>query len=213
MIRDLNKRYTSLTSRIPKKEFDTIVTGESLTDQSQHANASIREMAKKYGIDALMDKATRTYIDSLKIQEQFYGFDLSKNFNSTEEILSTKNKLNKLFELIPAGIRKTEFNDNPQSFVEAFTGKDSKKIEILNKYGIISDTQLNQHKAEMQRLSEIAKENQTKNAFIQKLETLKEGLYEQFKQTGNINMPNMPNLPVGDKNISSNVQGNNQQAG
>lgn len=210
IMRDLTKRYTSLTSRIPKPEFDTIVTGESMTDQSQHANASIREMAKKYGIDALMDKATRTYIDSIKVQDQFYGFDLSKNFNNTEDILSTKNKLNKLFELIPAGIRKTEFNDNPQAFVEAFTGKDSKKIEILNKYGIISDTQLNQHKAEIQRQAEIAKENQTKNAFIEKLETMKGGLYEQFKQTGDINMSNIPNIPVSSENISGNVQGDNK---
>lgn len=210
MIRDLTKRYTSLTSRIPKKEFDTVITGESLTDQSQHANASIREMAKKYGIDALMDKATRTYIDSLQVQEKFYGFDLSKNFNNTEDILNTKNKLNKLFELIPAGIRKTEFNDNPQSFVEAFTGKDSKKIEILNKYGIISDTQLNQHKAEMKRLAEIAIEDKTKTAFVEKLETMKEGLYEQFKKTGNINLPNIPNVSVDNQNVSSNVQGNNK---
>ena len=172
-----------------KQEFQKIVEGESLTDQSQYASASIREMAKRFGIDAIMAKAEQmTATESLK--DHLYGNDFTKMFKSKDELLNVKKRLRERFELIPARMRKTIFNDDIEEFVNAYTYNDINKLTELNKVGIISTTQLEQAIAYDNKLKETAKENALKTKFIAELEKQKEGLYDTYKKTGSINLGN-----------------------
>lgn len=183
-----------------KQEFQKIVEGESLTDQSQYASASIREMAKRFGIDAIMAKAEQmTATESLK--DHLYGNDFTKMFKSKDELLNVKKRLRERFELIPARMRKTIFNDDIEEFVNAYTYNDINKLTELNKVGIISTTQLEQAIAYDNKLKETAKENALKTKFIAELEKQKEGLYDTYKKTGSINLGNNQSNTVNNPNI------------
>ena len=74
-------------SQIGKKEgFAIKYEDEDMTDQSQLSSASIVEMAKRFGIDAIIAKAERMNIeaDSL-LAGKLYGHDFTQMFNSKEE--------------------------------------------------------------------------------------------------------------------------------
>ena len=192
------------TTKERKPEFQKLVEGESLTDQSQYASASIREMAKRFGIEAIMAKAEQlTATESLK--DHLYGNDFTKMFKSKEELLNVKKRLREQFELIPARMRKTIFNDNVEEFVNAYTYNDINKLTELNKVGIVSTSQLEQAIAYDTKLKETAKENQLKSKFVAELEKQKEGLYEEFKKTGSINLGNIQKPTVNIPNTENNT--------
>lgn len=170
----------------------------SLTDQSQLCGASIVEMAKRFGIDAIIAKAEKTIVDNINLQDKLYGNDFTKLFKSPEERLNVKRNLNRLFELIPARIRKTEFNDNVADFINAYTTNDINKLTKLEEIGIVSKTQLEQVKQLNKEINNKKQEIETKKAFLNKLEEMKGGLYENFAKTGNI-----------DFNINQNNTGSN----
>ena len=139
-----NYLFKNHYSQIGRKEgFSIKYEDEDMTDQSQLSSASIVEMAKRFGIDAIIAKAERTNIeaDSL-LAGKLYGHDFTQMFNSKEEMLNTKKKLNNLFENIPARMRKELFNDNPMEFVNAYVTNDEKKLTELSKVGLVSQTQL-----------------------------------------------------------------------
>ena len=193
------------TTKERKPEFQKLVEGESLTDQSQYASASIREMAKRFGIEAIMAKAEQlTATESLK--DHLYGNDFTKMFKSKEELLNVKKRLREQFELIPARMRKTIFNDNVEEFVNAYTYNDINKLTELNKVGIVSTSQLEQAIAYDTKLKETAKENQLKSKFVAELEKQKEGLYEEFKKTGSINLGNIQKPTVNIPNTENSTQ-------
>lgn len=160
---------------------------ESLTDQSQLANASLTEMAKKYGIDAMIAKAEQATIEAGKLQDILYGNDFTQMFKSREDLLNTKKRISNIFENIPARMRKELFNDDVKEFVHTYTGTDEKKLEALNKIGMISDTQLQAVKKYNANIKAEQLERETKDKFIQQLESMKEGLYEKFKESGALN--------------------------
>lgn len=183
---NFRNRYSVLKeTEKDRKQFKKELTDERLTDQSQLERASITEMAKKFGIDALMAKAEQNYINE-DLQNKLYGIDYTKMFTSMDELLKTKKKLNRVFEQIPARIRKEEFHDNVAEFVTAYTSSDENRLERLNKYGIISDSQLNNVKTRNNNIRAEREEAAKKEEFIRKLEEQKAGLYEKFKTTGTI---------------------------
>lgn len=189
-----------------KEDFKRKITGESLTDQSQYVSASIREMAKRFGIEAIMAKAEQlSATESLK--DNLYGNDFTQMFKSKDALLNTKKKLREQFEKIPARLRKTLFSDNVEEFVNAYTYNDTNKLKELNKVGIVSDTQLEQAIAYNKELETTRLENQTRNNFIKELEKKKEGLYAQFKETGTINIDINKSPTISNQNL----QNSNQQ--
>lgn len=194
-------KYTKMKK---KEEYFTIYdeNAKDMTDQSQICSASIVEMAKKFGIDAIIAKAEQRNIDNNKILDQLYGNDYTKMFTTTENMLNVKKKLNNLFENIPARIRKEMFNDNVTEFIQAYTSNDEKKLKTLNEIGLVSDTQLNQVINYNKTKIKEAKENELRKAFTEKMNTLEKGLYENFKETGNINI----NFSKNDTTNSTSVQ-------
>lgn len=182
----------SYSERTTKEEFFTTPDDTQMTDQSQVCQASIVEMAKKFGIDAIIAKAEQTQIDD-NLKNQLYGHDFTNMFHSKEERLNVKNKLNNVFENIPARLRKELFQDSVANFVDAYVTNDEKKLTELNKIGLVSDTQLNQVKTFNENLAYAKKEAETQKAFAEKMNELKGGLYETFKTTGNISFDNNQN--------------------
>ena len=150
-----------------EKFFTKIDYEDDPTDQSQIIGASMREMAKKFGIDALIAKAEQTMINE-SLQNELYGNDYTNMFTSKEHLLNVKKNVHNLFERIPARIRKEIFNDNVQEFLDAYTTNDENKLTTLNKYGIVSDSQLNAVKQYNINKAKELKEIQTKNSFITK---------------------------------------------
>ena len=85
-------------NQIGKKEnFKIKYEAEDMTDQSQLSSASITEMAKRYGIDAIIAKANQRNIEAGQLQDTLYGNDYSQMFTSREELLNVKKKLNNVF--------------------------------------------------------------------------------------------------------------------
>lgn len=173
-----------------KDEFYTECDQTQVTDQSQLCGASIVEMAKRFGIDAIIAKAEKTVLDNEKIQDQLYGHDYTKMFKSSDERLNVKNKLTNLFENIPARIRKEYFNDSIANFIDAYVTNDEKKLTQLNKLGIVSNSQLEKVvEFNINNMKE-KQEAEIRKNFINALEKQKEGLYETYKTTGNITIDN-----------------------
>lgn len=188
------KFKNSYESRGKKPEFYTkYKENKQMTDKSQIYSASITEMAKRYGIDAIISKAEKDYLDNQAITDKLYGYDLTNGFKSKEEMLNIKKRVNNLFENIPARMRKEYFNDNPMEFVNAYTTNDENKLTMLNKLGIVSDSQLENVKKYNKDLKEARNEQILHQQFVQKLEESQKGLYENFKQTGNIIINNSTN--------------------
>ena len=120
-------------------------------------------------------------------------------------MLNTKKKLNNLFENIPARMRKELFNDNPMEFVNAYVTNDEKKLTELSKVGLVSQSQLETVKNYNANIKKINEENKIRQKFIAELEKQKEGLYDTFKATGNINLNNIQNNETGNADIQTGV--------
>lgn len=185
-------KYKNYYGTIGRKEefFTSYPNAEDKTDQSQLASASITEMAKRFGIEAIESKATRMYIEAGKLQDQLYGMDLTK-LADKETMLNTKKKLNNLFNNIPAKMRKDMFHDSVEEFINSFTFNDEEKLTQLNKIGLVSKTQLENVKAYNNRVKMENAENAIKIKFAEAVEAQKGQLYETFKKTGNIISGNM----------------------
>lgn len=172
-----------------KEEFKISYDEPDMTDQSQLSSASITEMAKRYGIDAIMAKAQQRIVEeNSALAGKLYGNDYSNMFTSKEEMLNVKKKLNNVFENIPAIIRKEVFKDNPMEFINAYTTNDETKLEKLAEIGLVSQTQLENVKQYNANQRAIKAENETRKAFITELEKQQGALYETFKTSGNINL-------------------------
>lgn len=191
-------RYNTIGT---KKEFWKEYDQKDMTDQSQLAGASIVEMAKKFGIDAIISKAEKMEIEVGNLQDQLFGHDLTKTFQNNTELLETKKKLSTVFERIPARMRKELFNDNTEEFLNAMTHNDEKKLEQLNKIGMISDTQLTKVKEYNKKLRTEAEENRIRKEFTKALEENKNELYTQFKKNGNIITNNQNNDTISNKDV------------
>ena len=59
-----------------KKDFKIKYNAEDMTDQSQIASASICEMAKRYGIDAIIAKAKQTNILVIYFKEILFESEI-----------------------------------------------------------------------------------------------------------------------------------------
>ena len=190
-----------------KKDFKTKYNAEDETDQSQIASASIVEMAKRYGIDAIIAKAEQKNIEAnSSLANQLYGHDFTNMFNSKEEMLNVKKKLNNLFENIPARIRKEIFKDNPMEFINAYATNDEKKLGKLAEIGIVSQSQLEDVKQYNIQKNKERIETETRKAFITELEKKTGALYEEFKTNGNININVNKNDAINNPSISPSVQ-------
>lgn len=170
-----------------KKEFWIVPDAEEMTDQSQLVGASIVEMAKKFGIDAIIAKAEQKNIESEKLKDILYGHDFTQMFKSKEELLNCKKNISKYFENVPARMRKELFNDDIAEFVNAYTSNDEKKLQGLAEVGIISNTQFTAVKDYNARKQQEIAENLSRKKFVEELEKQKAGLYENYKKTGTIN--------------------------
>lgn len=177
---------------------------ETLTDQSQICSASIVEMAKKFGIDAIIAKAEKMEIDD-RLKDKLYGHDYTKMFKSREELLNTKKRLNNLFENVPARIRKEIFNDSVEEFINAYTYNDETKLTQLNRLGLVSDTQLDNVKKYNQKIEKERIETETRAKFTEELKKQGETLYETFKKTGIINTNDIKNNTANNSNIQSDI--------
>lgn len=184
-----------------KKEFWIEPDQEELTDQSQIVGASIVEMAKKFGIDAIIAKAEQRNIESEKLKDILYGHDFTKMFNSAEELLNCKKNISNYFENVPARMRKELFNDDINEFVNAYTSSDEKKLSKLNSVGIISDSQFMAVKEQNTRKQQEIAENLNRQRFIDALEKEKAGLYETYKKTGTINYNSNQNSTTDSTNV------------
>lgn len=175
------------SNNIKKTEFFTeYKNNEKITDESQIIQSSIVEMAKKFGIDAIIQKANETKLNNDLIKNKLYGNDLTKGFTSKEELLNTKKRVSTLFNNIPAKIRKEVFKDSVVNFVNAYTSNDEKALTQLNKIGIVSDTQLQKVKTYNENVRKQQQDLLTKQRFIEELNKVESNLYENFKNTGNI---------------------------
>lgn len=199
MATKINTYYSKIGK---KKEFFTkILDKKEVTDQTQLAGASIKELAKKFGIDALKSKAKQMTIENQELLDKLYGHDYTNMFKSKEDLLNTKKNLNNAFEKIPAQLRKVLFKDDVTEFVHAMTTNDEIKLKELNKYGIISDTQLNSVIEHNNAIKEQRRKAETQQNFINELEKMKGKLYENFEKTGIINLDNSQNDTTSTKDI------------
>lgn len=188
-----------------KDDFKIKYEEKDMTDQSQLASASITEMAKRYGIDAIMARAEQMEVNE-EVKNRLYGNDYTQMFNSREELLNTKKKLNNLFENIPARIRKEVFNDEPMEFVNAYTSNDENKLDKLQKIGIISESQMEQVRAYNQNKRQIELENKKRAEFISKLEQKQGEMYETFKKTGDIAININQNSSANNSSVQNDIQ-------
>ncbi len=200
-------KFKNHYSQIGKKEgFKIKYDAEDLTDQSQLSSASITEMAKRYGIDAIIAKAEQKNVEANSaLANKLYGNDYTQMFKSKEELLNTKKRLNNLFENIPARIRKEQFNDNPMEFINAYTCNDETKLGKLAEIGIVSKSQLESVKNYNKQIKLQKQEIETQKAFIKALESKQGELYEKFKETGNININNIQNNQTDNTNVQKSV--------
>lgn len=190
-----------------KKDFTIKYEAEDMTDQSQLTSASICEMAKRYGIDAIIAKAKQTNIEAdSMLAGKLYGHDFTNMFNSKEEMLNVKKRIGNLFENIPAEIRKTIFKDNPINFINAYVTNDENKLEQLENIGIISKTQLEQVRNYNKNKKAIAEENINRERFIKELEKQQGAMYENFKKNGNINFNNMADVTTPSPSLQQSIQ-------
>lgn len=174
---------------------------EHKTNQDELERASISIMAEKYGIDAIMSKAEKMYIDNLSLQDELYGHDMCNMTSVKENLLNNKNKLKRLFERIPARIRKTIFNDNIGEFLNSYTSGDEKKLTELSKYGLVSEKQLDKLKTFKKEQEKIKLEEQNKIKFAELMKNKEQELYETFKKTGNISISNQSNNTTNNENV------------
>ena len=166
----------------------------------------ILKKEKKFGIDAMISLAKQRTLEAESTKSAIYGLDLTKGAKSKEEILNIKNRLNNIFLNIPALIRKEMFKDNPIEFINAYTSGDINKLTELNKIGLVSDTQLTNVKNYNNKILEEQREANQRKSFIEKLESMKEGLYETFKNTGNININSIQNNSINNTNVQDSIQ-------
>ena len=187
-----------------KEEFYKKHEGEDMTDQSQLCGASIVEMAKKFGIEAIIAKAEATEIDDT-LKDKLYGNDFTNMFKNKEDMLNTRKKIMNLFENIPARIRKEQFGDDVASFLNAYTTNDENKLGALNKIGIVSDTQLNSVKEYNKLQKQIRQENETRKRFTELLEQKGNILYENFKKFGDITKNNQINNTASNQDVQTSI--------
>lgn len=135
------KFETMYNSNRIRKEYFRKIEGEHQTNQDQLAEAKLSVMAEKFGITALMSKAKQTEINE-DLQAELYGNDLTTMITDRTNLLQTKENLRKTFTRIPAIIRKNEFGDKVENFVEAYTSGDLEKLKKLNKIGLIDNLQI-----------------------------------------------------------------------
>ena len=92
------------------------------------------------------------------------------------------------------------------NFINAYTSNDEIKLGKLAEIGLVSQTQLENVKAYNEDKRKQAEEAAKRQQFITELEKKQGALYENFKQTGtiNINIPeiNTGNIPSVPTNIS-----------
>lgn len=141
-----------------KEEFFREIKGESRTDQDQLAQASITIMAEKFGIDAIINKAKMMEPDE-NTKLQLYGRDLTQFINNKADILNLKRDLTNVFERIPAAMRKEYFNDDVVNFVDAYSSGDVKRLEVLQKYGLIHENQVENVKNHYKKIEEVNNKN------------------------------------------------------
>lgn len=164
----------SYNSNIKKDNFFRKVSAESLTNQDQLANAKISIMAEKFGIDALISKAKKQTIE-LDLQAELYGNDLSNFITNKTDLLQTKANIRRLFERIPAIIRKETFGDNVENFIECYTSGNVEKLEKLVPCGIVNNNQINalkEHYANIEK-QRIEAENANFEAIAKRLNYVK----------------------------------------
>lgn len=175
-----------------------------MTDQSQIYGASIVEMAKRFGIDAIINLAEKRNIENESLKNKLYGNDFTKLHKSKEELLNTKRRVAQIFEQIPARIRKEMFNDDVVEFVNAYTTNDEKKVEKLTEIGLVSKTQFENLKQYNLQQENIAKENKLRENFVNALNEVKGTMYENYKKTGTIDF-NSQNNDTGKGNSEGNT--------
>lgn len=171
------------------------------TNQDELERASISVMAEKYGIEAIQRKAEQMYIEAGALQDKLFGHDLTNMNTVKEEILNTKNKLGEIFNLIPARLRKTLFNDNVGEFVNSYINGDEQKLTELSKHGLVSEKQLNKVKIAREQREAKRKEEETKIRFAELIKQKEGELYETFKKTGNIAISNQINNTDNNTNV------------
>lgn len=172
-----------------KEEFKTkIAEMESLTNQDQLASASIVAMAEKYGIEAIIAKAKQQELEAGQTQSMLFGIDISQGFKSREQMLGVGQKLNTIFERIPAKIRKEIFNDKVGNFIDKYTNGDLKTAIEMEKIGLMSKKQVQSIQTKIEEIKRIENESRLRDEFIAKLETQKNNLFEAYKKTGTINI-------------------------
>lgn len=201
------KRVNQYETRKIKKEFQRNPAKEKdLTRQDQVVQASITEMANRYGIDAIIAKAKAKEVDQV-VMDKLYGHDLTEMYQDKSQLLNVRNRLTNVFNNIPAGIRKEMFHDRPEEFVQAYMINDEKKLEALQKVGIVSKTQLEKVKKYNQNLKNIEIENKKRLEFTEQLKLKGDLLYENFKRTGDIIYNNNQNITDNNQNVQPSVQG------
>lgn len=92
----------------------TVQVGESMTDQSQAADADIYECLKKYGISTLVNKTQAT---------EFLYVDNTNRNMTLDEAVRQRKELEEYFKQQPARVRKT-FGDNVDIFIEKYKNKE-----------------------------------------------------------------------------------------
>lgn len=199
------KRLNQYETRKIKKEFHRNPAKEKdLTRQDQLASASIVEMANRFGIDAIISKAKAIEVDQV-VMDKLYGHDLTEMYQDKSQLLNVRNRLTTVFNNIPAGIRKEMFHDKPEEFVQAYMVNDEKKLEALQKVGIVSKTQLEKVKKYNQNLKMIEIENKKREQFTEQLKLKGDMLYENFKKTGDIMYSDSKNITDNIQNVQTNI--------
>lgn len=154
------KFKNTYTERRKKEEFYRKVPKDSQTRQDQVYQASITLMAQKFGIDAIISKAQQDMAGQ-EFQNMVFGMDFANCLQDKESMLNTKIKLVRAFEQIPAKIRKEQFKDNVNNFVESYYTTDVEKLKILNKYGLIGEQQILKVQEYNQKIAEQEKQRRT----------------------------------------------------
>ena len=104
----------------------TVQKGESMTDQSQAADADIYECLKKYGISTLVNKTQAT---------EFLYLDNTNRNMTLDEAVRMRKDMEEYFKQQPARVRKT-FGDSVDMFIEKY--KNHEFDEFLST-GVLND--------------------------------------------------------------------------
>lgn len=161
-------------SRKIKSEFFREISGESKTNQDHLAQASISIMAEKFGIDAIINKA-KANEPSQYTQQQLFGVNLCNFISDNANLLNLKRDLSKVFEQVPAKIRKELFNDDVKEFVHSYSEGNINKLRELEKYGLVNGLQvdkLEQHYKDIENQKKIEFESKVNEALNIKLKEL-----------------------------------------